>query len=97
MLSNVLVVALAGYAGCTVIRFFGERMNLVFSSMAKLGVAAVCSSGFAAVLLTEPEDVVVVSLAGLGGATLVHRLHRLLGALGDRARLDVLQGSMRRR
>lgn len=96
MLGDVVVVALGAYAGCTVLRFLAERMNLVVSSFAKLLLAAICATAGAAALANDPVDAAVVAVAGLGGATVVHRLHRLLGAAGDRFRMDFIQGNARR-
>lgn len=95
-----LVLIVGGVYGLTtILRYILEMFtNRAMTSLAKLAVATGVAFSMTISLMQGEEANVVAAtaLAGLGGATILHRLHRFLGALGDWYRLQVVQGSLRR-
>ena len=95
---DAALLSLAIYATVTVLRTvyeFATARNMV--TPVKVFLVVLVAGPLAACLANKWEwSTLVLTLAGIGGATVVHRLHRLLGAAGDYYRLQFMQGDVRR-
>lgn len=95
----VLIVG-ATFGITTITRYVLEMVtSRAMTSITKLACATTAAIVISIALSKETDTTELVtaySMAGLGGATILHRLHRFLGAMGDYYRMLVLSGSLRR-
>lgn len=98
-MEDVVIIAFGTYAIVTAIRFLVGRYDdrIALKSSTKFVLVLVAAAGVALhVNFRSTEEFVKEGLAGAGLATVIHRTHRWLGAMGDLYRLHVINGARRR-
>jgi hypothetical protein len=96
--TDAALLSLAIYASVWMLRALYEFATArTMTTPAKVLLVVLVTPGLSVLLFDEWEwSLIVTILAGVGGATVIHRLHRLLGAVGDVQRLQFMQGEARR-
>jgi uncharacterized membrane protein YeiB len=98
-MNDVLLIALGSYAIVTALRLLAGRYDdrIAMRSNTKFILVLVAATGLAFLVnesaTTDITDAVAEGLAGAGLATVIHRTHRWLGAMGDLYRLHVMNGA----
>jgi hypothetical protein len=100
VIEDIIVVGAATFGVVSVVRLVLSDVQWMTRPIAKILLVLVVAFALTPLLFSGSvalDDGVLILFGGVGVATILHRLHRLLGAVGDRNRLEVLQGDVRRR
>ena len=96
---RLILIVGATFGTTTIARYLLEMItSRAATSITKLACATTAAVVISALVMAAigVYGVAAYAMAGLGGATILHRLHRFLGAMGDYYRMVVLSGSLRR-
>lgn len=89
---RVLEAGLAAFMAVSAVRFLLEiYVQRDLQAGTKVVLAIIAGAGFSALNFHGWQPLVLESLASAGLATLLHRFHRVLGAIGDSNRADLLR------
>lgn len=97
-MEEILITALGTHVFVLGLRLLIERYDdrIAWKSLTKYICALVGATGLTLLQSLTVDGLAVNALAGAGLATVIHRTHRWLGAMGDLYRLHVLNGGRRR-
>lgn len=91
---TLFVVALGSFF---VTELFKNVVPWLLHAWTKMAIVLIVALAISAVLAEGWAEAVSVALGGSAGAGLLHKTHRLVGALGDVQRIAVLKSGLRRR